>query len=163
MDRNVRVQPALCRAEEKSPSAKRAWIEMAINSYREGRSRVALCEEGVDRNNSMQIVYLGNGVALCEEGVDRNHARLMEYGGACVALCEEGVDRNRYFMHHMTEQQMSPSAKRAWIEISPLAAFYSSGNVALCEEGVDRNCNLILVLLDPCTSPSAKRAWIEIL
>ncbi len=33
---------------------------------------VALCEEGVDRNNNNEEVMVLPHVALCEEGVDRN-------------------------------------------------------------------------------------------
>ena len=33
---------------------------------------VALCEEGVDRNELGDTVIQGGNVALCEEGVDRN-------------------------------------------------------------------------------------------
>ncbi len=34
-------------------------------------------------------------VALCEEGVDRNQYYYADRKGKMVALCEEGVDRNR--------------------------------------------------------------------
>ena len=81
---------------------------------------------------------------------------------------------------------MSPSSRRAWIEISlatsykPLlrVALLAEGVdrnfsrcrnavnivvVALLAEGVDRNQNIGLIFVKKNTSPSSRRAWIEIL
>ena len=59
---------------------------------------------------------------------------------AQVALCEEGVDRNWNNGLQDRPPFMSPSAKRAWIEITsdPMEDLRAA-LVALCEEGVDRN------------------------
>ena len=57
---------------------------------------------------------------------------------------------------------MSPSAKRAWIEILHGRGHTSPLEVALCEEGVDRNCEAVELVNEQTGSPSAKRAWIEI-
>ena len=78
-------------------------------------------------------------VALCEEGVDRNLKHGRPSTRRPVALCEEGVDRNFETYDGKHGRGMSPSAKRAWIEI-----------VLRC------------ATITPMTSPSAKRAWIEI-
>ena len=58
--------------------------------------KVALCEEGVDRNLLLcRIPALRLKVALCEEGVDRNPVwGMLLWRLRGVALCEEGVDRN---------------------------------------------------------------------
>ena len=55
-----------------SPSAKRAWIEIYPRRFSRIRSSVALCEEGVDRNDQLSCRAAASIVALCEEGVDRN-------------------------------------------------------------------------------------------
>ena len=57
---------------------------------------------------------------------------------------------------------MSPSSRRAWIEISKAAAAASATCVALLAEGVDRNSNGLRYPCDPEGSPSSRRAWIEI-
>ena len=64
---------------------------------------------------------------------------MQEQYNAVVALCEEGVDRNALDLRHTFMQLPSPSAKRAWIEISLYVVQDGGG-----------------------ASPSAKRAWIEI-
>ena len=79
---------------------------------------------------------------------------------------------------------MSPSSRRAWIEIPKLSASTSKLPVALLAEGVDRNhldwslhWHSVVALLaegvdrnisrasnppSAVTSPSSRRAWIEI-
>ena len=57
-------------------------------------------------------------VALLAEGVDRN----VDLSGyvekeAGVALLAEGVDRNVLTPDSSTNQEQSPSSRRAWIEI----------------------------------------------
>ena len=56
-----------------------------------------------------------------------------------VALLAEGVDRNMYSTRLRTEFALSPSSRRAWIEI----------RLQLCKQ--HRHM-----------SPSSRRAWIEI-
>ena len=64
----------------------------------------------------------------------------------------------------MPDIEMSPSSRRAWIEILTLWPNRGAGIVALLAEGVDRNT-------DPentCPaweerSPSSRRAWIEMM
>ena len=60
-------------AVEKSPSSRRAWIEMLSNRLSTRIIVVALLAEGVDRNlvSGYQAAALEN-VALLAEGVDRN-------------------------------------------------------------------------------------------
>ena len=79
---------------------------------------VALCEEGVDRNKRLLVKMEASRVALCEEGVDRNRHCGDYLVYLEVALCEEGVDRNRAMLTRSTRPARSPSAKRAWIEIT---------------------------------------------
>ena len=58
-------------------------------------------------------------VALLTEGVDRNAWMLLYKSDIRVALLTEGVDRNRSMMDYFTQDKMSPSSRRAWIEIRP--------------------------------------------
>ena len=56
-----------------------------------------------------------------------------------VALLAEGVDRNRRGPLAVEVQLMSPSSRRAWIEIVDWQTQTLDYNVALLAEGVDRN------------------------
>ena len=59
-----------------------------------------------------------------------------------VALLAEGVDRNVYDDNVGFGLSVSPSSRRAWIEIPSSAASGSPGGVALLAEGVDRNVDI---------------------
>ena len=68
-------------------------------------------------------------------------------------------------MHHTGNVylvRMSPSSRRAWIEIHPLLLRLQQVIVALLAEGVDRNCDFIVSYFSKKVSPSSRRAWIEI-
>ena len=56
---------------------------------------------------------------------------------------------------------MSPSTRRAWIEIALPGAWGRSVRVALHPEGVDRNVHSGLPIEARRLSPSTRRAWIE--
>ena len=61
------------------------------------------------------------------------------------------------------DDQSSPSTRRAWIEIGTRSARSRSLRVALHPEGVDRNFfGYDIANLDR-GSPSTRRAWIEIM
>ena len=81
----------------KSPSSRRAWIEIANKEKAMVTFNVALLAEGVDRNMEDLAAVKGksNIVALLAEGVDRN------LQGVVVQHGRDG----------------SPSSRRAWIEI----------------------------------------------
>ena len=82
--------------EARSPSSRRAWIEISSHVLRRNVDCVALLAEGVDRNGSAGRSLLdANDVALLAEGVDRNH----DYFTSCLP------------------SPLSPSSRRAWIEI----------------------------------------------
>ena len=57
---------------------------------------------------------------------------------------------------------MSPSSRRAWIEISKMLAAMILAFVALLAEGVDRNISAAMTIDREIRSPSSRRAWIEI-
>ena len=57
---------------------------------------------------------------------------------------------------------MSPSTRRAWIEIQTHLLTMRSKEVALHPEGVDRNCRILHFVHNDVRSPSTRRAWIEI-
>ena len=58
--------------------------------------------------------------------------------------------------------KVSPSTRRAWIEIKNLGEWQESDSVALHPEGVDRNHYGRVRNTDDYGSPSTRRAWIEI-
>ena len=80
----------------KSPSSRRAWIEIATARCVRPRLSVALLAEGVDRNLCRVLSSRGQSVALLAEGVDRNWEYLEYCGQKEVALLAEGVDRNHF-------------------------------------------------------------------
>ena len=126
-------------------------------------------------------------VALLAEGVDRNLVSaisVLPY--TSVALLAEGVDRNSMRLRAASTFSLSPSSRRAWIEIMSGKPAQASSGVALLAEGVDRNTSKARVLMGNCyvallaegvdrnsddafaywakmASPSSRRAWIEIL
>ena len=57
---------------------------------------------------------------------------------------------------------LSPSTRRAWIEIRHPRAYLQQPAVALHPEGVDRNYAIISRCGAARKSPSTRRAWIEI-
>ena len=57
-------------------------------------------------------------VALLAEGVDRNIPILSASSACVVALLAEGVDRNIQNLGNTLKNGLSPSSRRAWIEIS---------------------------------------------
>ena len=62
----------------RSPSSRRAWIEIVHHRQREHEGQVALLAEGVDRNpRSSMTTMRTRKVALLAEGVDRNPEREM--------------------------------------------------------------------------------------
>ena len=58
---------------------------------------------------------------------------------AYVAFLAEGVDRNVISMLITPQREMSPSSRRAWIEISEPSRRHPGCPVAFLAEGVDRN------------------------
>ena len=59
-------------AKSKSPSSRRAWIEIIAEKHSDSGTTVALLAEGVDRNDNDTVIGLCRYVALLAEGVDRN-------------------------------------------------------------------------------------------
>ena len=58
-------------------------------------------------------------VALLAEGVDRNSFNIPQIPQlATVALLAEGVDRNSRAARSLAVKALSPSSRRAWIEIA---------------------------------------------
>ena len=101
----------------RSPSSRRAWIEIAHQCQRNRLPLVALLAEGVDRNYTVEAEQTGATVALLAEGVDRNIMSARSLLHELVALLAEGVDRNRSLTRREQRQEASPSSRRAWIEI----------------------------------------------
>ena len=74
---------------------------------------VALLTEGVDRNTAILSHILHLRRAWIEIGGSRTGVY-----GSMVALREEGVGRNSSNKKCPTWQIMSPSSRRAWVEIT---------------------------------------------
>ena len=168
-----------------SPSTRRAWIEMVNGNSSDDPRTVALHPEGVDRNARFSLHSPFPKVALHPEGVDRNRLLLTALMPSNrVALHPEGVDRNRPGAASFCNRRMSPSTRRAWIEmlmVESTPSLYQSPStrrawieiggreritvctrVALHPEGVDRNTIGVTATSCGCRSPSTRRAWIEI-
>ena len=108
-------------AAQRSPSSRRAWIEILKRIVHAiAKSIVALLAEGVDRNQKALSQKRGKAhVALLAEGVDRNVlVRPVGLGPTAVALLAEGVDRNYDALKPYHLVHVSPSSRRAWIEIA---------------------------------------------
>ena len=103
---------------------------------------VALHPEGVDRNSVDDSTLAAVNVALHPEGVDRNHSMTTKKPPYKVALHPEGVDRNLLQAVIMPYDVMSPSTRRAWIEMITLLVLILTNSVALHPEGVDRNFDM---------------------
>ena len=71
VDRNSHLESRM-RSKLRSPSVRRAWIEIAFPWVRLTALSVALRTEGVDRNIQHGHIAAGVLVALRTEGVDRN-------------------------------------------------------------------------------------------
>ena len=76
-----------------------------------------------------------------------SHHDVLEFG---VALLAEGVDRNGSVLVAKQIAVLSPSSRRAWIEMLLLHVLLWFWLVALLAEGVDRNNSIrkILAMLD---------------
>ena len=79
-----------------------------------------------------------------------------------VALLAEGVDRNLLADCWGVLNVVSPSSRRAWIEMFLVLRSVSTSSVALLAEGVDRNRDAGDAGPFSGQSPSSRRAWIEI-
>ena len=79
-----------------------------------------------------------------------------------VALLAEGVDRNAMPPVVVSGACLSPSSRRAWIEILAADPLCIAEIVALLAEGVDRNTVIDNRCAAQKPSPSLRRAWIEI-
>ena len=101
-----------------SPSSRRAWIEISSYPPLFTATVVALLAEGVDRNLTLPFFASLTGVALLAEGVDRNFFAISLAMPDNVALLAEGVDRNSQAVILGIQDVLSPSSRRAWIEIT---------------------------------------------
>ena len=117
VDRNT-AEVSFLLGKLRSPSSRRAWIEIRLLGRFVVFEQVALLAEGVDRNP-----YAGEKWVVLEH----------------VALLAEGVDRNFLGLPLVDQLAGSPSSRRAWIEIAVPGPAQVAPLVALLAEGVDRN------------------------
>ena len=149
---------------DRSPSSRRAWIEIVSPERQKGGNAVALLAEGVDRNWLVQAVSVHGGLSPSSR---RAWIEMWP-----MRLCSDLIN-------------WSPSSRRAWIEIAWPLGSGPRTNVALLAEGVDRNILTRWAVVSPSRvallaegvdrnlsdpvcgdpgllSPSSRRAWIEI-
>mgnify|MGYP001625370935 CR=1 FL=1 len=79
-----------------------------------------------------------------------------------VALLAEGVGRNAKYQKDFLAAVLSPSSRRAWVEILSVVLSCIDASVALLAEGVGRNRLTMQNLARILKSPSSRRAWVEI-
>ena len=138
VDRNPAYEDTSVEAR-RSPSTRRAWIEIAPSSALQCCHTVALHPEGVDRNPVVAAhIKAEQDVALHPEGVDRNRTTPFSR----VRSARSPSTRRAWIeMLRVDERGLwgrSPSTRRAWIEIQFTRCFRQSSR-----------------------SPSTRRAWIE--
>ena len=159
MDRNYKERPGQ-KARPKSLSARRAWIEIAVDSASGTLSDTSLsARRAWIEISDIDDKFGGLMVALRKESVDRN-TRFASYRYVRrVALRKESVDRNSSGGAGGRGPPGSLSARRAWIEILlDISAFIASLPVALRKESVDRNqAKNIKKTKKPCRSPQGER------
>ena len=138
VDRNSAVRVAILSCV-KSPSSRRAWIEMGKHGASKRASSVALLTEGVDRNSIAVARRITLRVALLTEGVDRNgyprfHGSFSSESPssqrAWIEICINDAER---------KNNKSPSSRRVRIEIRSCPESQRPPGVAFLAEGVDRN------------------------
>ena len=124
--------------EEKSLSARRAWIEMIFPSFQLNLQRSSLSARRAWIEITMQTrIVIGCVVALRKESVDRNVPFDVIRPAIDVALRKESVDRNLSFPPVAGSLITSLSARRAWIEIrhSRYCRYWSCGRSPQGERG----------------------------
>ena len=65
-----------------------------------------------------ELIWTTTPVALLAEGVDRNVKIADRCLQRSVALLAEGVDRNMNGSYLIISDELSPSSRRAWIEMT---------------------------------------------
>ena len=128
------------------------------------KAPVALHTEGVDRNNCSAGVAVTNEVALHTEGVDRNKRRSYSAESPSVSpSTRRAWIEMTFLLTRNAYSSRSPSTRRAWIEI--LA--YQWGVWCTAWSPSTRRAWIEIVRPDSpqplSRSPSTRRAWIEIL
>ena len=124
----------------RSPSSRRAWIEIESGDFILSKEDVALLAEGVDRNFGTKTHSLRYGPSPSSRRAwIEIRTVLRGYSSRPVALLAEGVDRNTLMERLSEESDPSPSSRRAWIEIASGRSCGCTPCVALLAEGVDRN------------------------
>ena len=96
VDRNNRQIPA-CNVARRSPSSRRAWIE-------------------IDRESAE--IYIVASPSSRRAWIEISRRRVSSAKFHSVALLAEGVDRNNLVYSSFVNVLSSPSSRRAWIEIT---------------------------------------------
>ena len=138
VDRNTPAAGPGC-DPRKSPSSRRAWIEIESRLRNVRRVMVALLAEGVDRNHDAQgIGYLWEWSPSSR----RAWIEISHYGRKLQRI--RSPSSRRAWIEIIScpcgdACRVSPSSRRAWIEIEEIPFYHRKPLVALLAEGVDRN------------------------
>ena len=124
----------------RSPSTRRAWIEMRNDTGVNPYEKVALHPEGVDRNWSAGISIM---IAPMSPSTRRAWIEISIFPRRSAKEIRSPSTRRAWIEISSSPGQfaviVSPSTRRAWIEISNIVFTAIRRCVALHPEGVDRN------------------------
>ena len=133
-------RPTTSDAGNWSPSSRRAWIEISSpTTTSEQRQPSPSSRRAWIEIDSMPCRNLMKPVALLAEGVDRNLFinSQSQTDGWSPSSRRAWIEIKSGKLFYCTD--MSPSSRRAWIEISSALCRSATVLVALLAEGVDRN------------------------
>ena len=165
VDRNTGLPP-IHQAAQKSPSSRRAWIEIGRAVTPRPHGHVALLAEGVDRNLRSSVI---RGRAEGSPSSRRAWIEMSKYVKSQIPRPRQSPSSRRAWIEIFfspaaaAPPARSPSSRRAWIEITTIYCYLGFFElVALLAEGVDRNIFICCFWPSVSLSPSSRRAWIEI-
>ena len=128
-------------SSEKSPSARKVWIEIDAFTSPIGTNLMSPSARKV----WIEMFWIWDFLIA-----------------VLVTFREEGVDWNRRSISASRRRSASPSARKVWIEIILQMSFLYAPFVTFREEGVDWNPLAYTRLRRMDMSPSARKVWIEI-
>ena len=138
--------------QDRSPSARKVWIEIAFSRRTAGSVTVAFRKEGVDWNTTYSLRE-----KTAEGRLPQGRCGLKYYFRYIVInfFCRLPQGRcglKYYIISVISWQEVSPSARKVWIEILLSVMKMKLTRVAFRKEGVDWNIPFDLPLLTLCVA-----------
>ena len=122
----------------KSPSARKVWIEILLQSCLLLPGSVTFCKEGVDWNSASRIALaLLFWVTFRKEGVDWNFCAMMSPANSPGHLPQGRCGLKLETLISLVQGGESPSARKVWIEIQMTCTASITVTVTFRKEGVD--------------------------